>query len=108
MGKHTPGPWSIDRYLGYGELNGVSIRGADFYVLAVAIGDLPELDAQANARLIAAAPDMFATLQRLLSDHDGETTPRSDREIVADISAAIAKATGAALAAQAEQLGVEP
>jgi hypothetical protein len=63
MSKHTPGPWTAGSDRGYGHYNGVQITDdRSGLVLAVAIGDVPELKAQANARLIAAAPELLAAL----------------------------------------------
>ena len=67
--KHTPGCWVYDGDGGYGELNGHRIRSEDdpAYVLAVAIGDVVDLEeqAEANARLIAAAPDLLTAAEAL-------------------------------------------
>lgn len=51
MGKHTPGPWSVDFY------GDVVANGED--VARVATGDDR---AAADARLIAAAPDLLAVV----------------------------------------------
>lgn len=63
--EHTPGPWSIDE-------SGLGIIGADGYSLCgIADGDedqgcRPKED-RANARLIAAAPEMLEMLKELHS-----------------------------------------
>lgn len=99
MSKHTPGPWHIE-------------RGTEVYVRADVehhVGpicsmrsrlDYPGMDPiiaetlDANARLIAAAPDLLAALQALLMEHGGTLgCQRSDERAVA-VRAAIAKATG--------------
>ncbi len=51
----TPKPWRIKSRNGYGELNGVNIGDGRGYILATAIGDVPELDSEANADLIVRA-----------------------------------------------------
>ncbi len=96
MGKHTPGPW---RHAGRkGGWDGVtSADGTDICAL--------EYNNPANARLIAAAPDLLEALLearaafvveyaedgRVLSvGHDSEAL----RPMVATLDAAIAKATG--------------
>lgn len=59
---HTPGPWAIDRY---------QIRSVDGWALAsvpYALGDATDW---ANARLIAAAPDLLAALQGLAAAVEG-------------------------------------
>lgn len=63
----TSGPWATDGDHGYGSFNGVRVRatkGAE-YVLAIVIGDVSELDAAANARLIAAAPELYEALTEI-------------------------------------------
>lgn len=52
------------------------------------------VETEANARLIAAAPDLLAALNRLEYFHTTNDTPNSDPWIAA--RAAIAKATGGA------------
>lgn len=52
---------------GYGAHDGVTVTDNRGLVVAVAVGDVPELDAMANARLIAAAPDLLAALNRLIN-----------------------------------------
>ena len=87
MTKHTPGPWRTS-------------GTQSFYVFA---GDevVTNGSTQANARLIAAAPDLLAALESLF-EHcamvhkqwgDGDNTRQADAAINA-ARAAIAKATG--------------
>jgi len=107
---HTPGPWSTREY--NGQLNG-RIASADTTIRRVFIDDqgrrttqfiaecntllpggVPEL--AANARLIAAAPEMYDALQMVLAimcDKKicGHFLPEEIREAIAP---AIAKATG--------------
>lgn len=85
MDEHTPGPWNVDDNEGYGA---TMIHG-DQKLLAQIVGDSAE--AEANARLIAAAPDMLAMLRRaefILDDLDGA------RAFHSDVRTLIAKATG--------------
>ena len=104
-GQHTPGPWTMD---------GLAIDGADGYQVAEASAwDTPydSLDgfarsheeAEANARLIAAAPAMLealtearAMLVTLLDEHDPQWATQMDggMEQVEVIDAAIAAAKG--------------
>jgi hypothetical protein len=65
--KHTPGPWSVEiPYAGFS-----AIRGAKGeLVFGIAVGGAesrqpPEV-CEANARLIAAAPALYAALERAL------------------------------------------
>ncbi len=55
MAEHTPTPWNVSKHHGYGELNGVQIRDATGYAIAVSIGDVEELDSRANAEFIVRA-----------------------------------------------------
>lgn len=84
--KHTPGPWHTD-------------AGQSFYVFAH--GSLMEqagvnngpfvcnASTQANARLIAAAPELLDALAALLEDQRDASPP-----VLAQARAAIAKARG--------------
>ena len=70
--KHTPGPWSYPRYP-----NGVStlVYAAaggkpEAFPVASATYGVPDEEREANARLIAAAPELLETLETLLSLHD--------------------------------------
>ena len=90
--QHTPGPWSveIDHH-----------NNAPEYIRAYADGEMYDLasvlcdetgNATANARLIAAAPDLLAALEaclQRLDSHDDQSVPEC---LVA--LAAIKKATG--------------
>jgi len=74
MSKHTPGPWSIGEHQKIIS-TGWSIRiPSDGSAIAYVLGERnPEL--QANARLIAAAPDLLAALQELLHMPEFDGTP---------------------------------
>lgn len=90
--KHTPGPWQVSR--GYNTTDYPC-----FYIHGMAGDqkrDVATLDA--NARLIAAAPELLEALKRIgdpefrYASDDDEDTQLSMR--IADARAAIAKATG--------------
>jgi hypothetical protein len=92
--QHTPGPWHI------GMKPGPMIYGSDSSQVADLRGDLLDRgEAQANAALIAAAPDLLAALQWLLQhdpDGDGGAPDYKELRHICDTArAAIAKATGA-------------
>lgn len=91
---HTP--WEATDTQGYGPLNGVSVRDARGLVLAVAIGDVPELDSVGNARLIAAAPDLLAALRAYTDQYfpNPDSWPDEDAPSLRLAFAAIAKAEG--------------
>lgn len=92
--KHTPGPWSA-----VADEDSARIGGCDWRIITpcslddhdalVSIWDRRDgEDVAANARLIAAAPDMLEALKKIVFDWDGEP------EDMADARAAIAKAEG--------------
>ncbi len=88
MSKHTPGPWEIERYSDgliqiVGDVRIVSDdeENVTTVVEAVSRGD------EANARLIAAAPELLDALVALVECE--QTTP----ELWEAARAAIAKAT---------------
>ncbi len=101
MSEHTPGPWTADRWRApLNGMNGWSIRphrpedgGMTGHQVAVIYDDLtikPMGEPSANARLIAAAPDLLACLKAAAQDFAimryGKRMPEWD--------AAIAKAEG--------------
>jgi len=86
MSKHTPGPWRYDYAPGYcGEL-----LAANGTTLAEFVTEPSE----ANARLIAAAPDLLEALETWLEQYSSEEY--EDCPEVVQTRAAIAKATGQA------------
>lgn len=109
--KHTPGPWihptwpcnvtcgehSQDRiYSAFVFLGGTSGHDA----IAAAYGDSPE-QASANARLIAAAPDLLAALLKVVNWFEdlgpplGETqSSHAERMLRAEVRAALAAVEG--------------
>lgn len=107
--KHTPGPWMAD---GWGEIeDGVPIiavheenglrsptRGIVAWctTIAGAAFESPER-AYANARLIAAAPELLEAAQPFVAHNSGDETITITvkTEDVRRLRAAIAKATGA-------------
>lgn len=107
MIAHTPGPWEhaggLEPYaagrpviLCPNREQERAITGSGQRVLAVLNDNFPHI---ADARLIAAAPDLLAALQAILSRSQGKlyTTDPLTGETFDDIArAAIAKATGGA------------
>lgn len=95
--KHTPGPWGLD-FDEYGDDPWANGHPHECTVFSDSTGEpVASLEAQtyppnakelvANARLIAAAPDLLEALKRAM--RDGWTT-----EVVERSMDAIAKATG--------------
>jgi hypothetical protein len=71
--KHTPGPWTEDPE----GLVAVSIEGGDGSVVCDVHGAANDARCEANARLIAAAPEMFEAMgevQSLLYSADNAET----------------------------------
>jgi hypothetical protein len=84
--RHTPGPWAVfERGIRAGSICTIVHR-----VKWWACG-LDESEEMANARLIAASPDLLSALQDLLNDDAKECIPSKKWD---KARAAIAKATG--------------
>lgn len=91
--QHTPGRWEIGPHQRIIS-GGWSIRIADGSAIAYVLGEKnPEL--QANARLIAAAPELLEALKQIVDAADGGGWNQLDASFL-KARAAIAKATGAA------------
>ena len=100
--KHTPGPWYV---LTQPRYNGLSIRfktgDSDRPIVPIAIvngrysGNHPYGSSDANARLIAAAPELLYALQAVLDDvQDIDNDSCLSVGVGRQVRAAIAKATG--------------
>ena len=86
--KHTPGPWFAKRTGGVGYFEWYVGRDGENYPIAEDIADPMTRDqSEANAHLIAAAPDLLEALKAATS------FPLSDSWVPAAL-AAIAKAEG--------------
>lgn len=98
MTKFTKGPWELfltgdERciYIGL-DLFGSSNK----VVTTVDCDDLPEAEAQANAHLIAAAPDLYEALDRLVGEIKDYHVSSSVLDAIEASIYAIAKALGEA------------
>lgn len=96
MSAHTPGPWfAVDRGR-KGEpmmsvmAERISGRGPSHEVAMCATGDSPQEMEDANARLIAASPELYEALALLVELLDAGQPPGSDDMHLA--RAALAKA----------------
>jgi len=100
--KHTPGEWGLDDHP-----QGAAIRGGCTELVAVVVdpskaraGVTSASEREANARLIAASPDLLEALQNFVGLYDSPVERRrkaSDpfyAEVVSVARAAIDKATG--------------
>lgn len=96
MSKHTPGPWVIDPCFDIIAINEVDV-GCNGMVASVCTEVASIGIAEANARLIAAAPELLQAMRAFLISGIGNST---HYELQAEAHrlarAAIAKATGAA------------
>lgn len=87
MSAHTPGPWRVTAGRIIVQDAGVIIGSAAGHPNS---GFYPtEEEGVANARLIAAAPDLLAVLQKIRDYH-------VNHHVLFEIDAVIARATGAA------------
>jgi len=93
MSKHTPGPWEIKRHFDPGYK---FISAQKHTALAQVVWRMEDEDrspvCEANAHLIAAAPELLEALQNLLKVHEGEGGTQHHAGDMA--RAAIAKAKG--------------
>ena len=95
--KHTKGPWHITEPNAINGKRFICTEPADgvFYTVAITMGDAAwsHINDAANARLIAAAPDLLDalrwTLESLIDDYEGW----NDMPVVKAARDAIAKAT---------------
>lgn len=95
--KHTPGPWEVD------ELNNTTVWGKKqrFNMLVAKCGDaqiILQEEAEANARLIAAAPELLEACKKVKSDlfqYEGGRLSQQDLlNNIESLGKAIAKAEG--------------
>ena len=85
--KHTPGPWNYDRS-GYS----LYVNSGRELVTALSMDGKRLETSEANARLIAAAPDMLNALMDFVS-YFGHDNDNGLDEMLTNARAAIAKAT---------------
>jgi hypothetical protein len=98
MSKHTPGPWKVSQppdALAVLRADGIAVASLDYD--GSGSGDCDEATAEANARLIAAAPALLAACEalevRLFREQGGrENSPWAAP--LALLHKVIAKATG--------------
>ena len=91
MSKHTPGPWFVTEGGQYIEASRYEHGGRQ--IVGKPQGDNPE-QWNANARLIAAAPELLEALQSVVAWMDApDESAFSDTQLDC-VRAAIAKATG--------------
>jgi hypothetical protein len=105
MSKHTEGPWSF-AHNGAGDFktacidicqsNSKEFRGQVAYLQSAEhIEGITMAECEANARLIAAAPDLLEALEMMLTTRENERSLRGKESPLHDRArAAIAKARG--------------
>jgi len=93
--KHTPGPWQHSAKLSASENHrGFTVWNSDGWGLAdVQPADEDGREGEANARLIAAAPELLEALQAVVSQLEGHDLHNGDVFAINNAYAAIAKAT---------------
>ena len=102
MSEHTAGPWKIDKAArALRNAGTVEINAHDWDALAVVYVRTvcePSSEGEANARLIAAAPDLLESLQNIAEywNQDQNEAAMADAcwHAIHTARAAIAKATG--------------
>lgn len=98
--KHTPGPWRTDEDEHDAPYQDIRIKAANRTVCKVWIDDAPVHDynaeQEANARLIAAAPQLLDALQPFVRNNSSDefVTLVVRSSDITKARAAIAKATG--------------
>lgn len=93
MTKHTPGPWHVSDPRPYASTHCVDVIGG-LSLVAQCVPQSERNTEKANARLIAAAPDLLAALKGLLGDRTLAGMDKMEQEEIDAALAAIAKAEG--------------
>jgi len=95
MTTPTPGPWQVLPPLGEGDYSVHSERVTAYGNCYVAvIPNCPHAEAEANARLIAAAPELLKAVQIAYACLRRADTERDENRVVNILLSAIAKAEG--------------
>ena len=89
---HNKGPWIYEK-----EIVSYGIRQPGGYFIAETLNGMEESAHEANARLIAAAPDLLESAKLLIDSYDICRKDRTPDVIFERLRAAIAKATGETL-----------
>jgi len=93
--KHTPGPWTIDGSVRTSINAGTKhIALANFYNSVEPEFNVSGEEHEANARLIAAAPELLAALDELVDALTAGYVPQQDGRMLKEARALIAKAEG--------------
>jgi hypothetical protein len=87
--KHTPGPWEIQK-----ADDAYCIASIGHLVIMPVAGKVKHDNSEADARLIAAAPELLEALEAMLEAYDDGVGKDWERPYWLKAHAAIAKATG--------------
>ena len=96
MSGHTPGPWLVEGRTVYA----LNDDGYNRFSALVQDAHTPGDELEANARLIAAAPELLEALEDIANDYaerfdmDSQSTNPGMKVVVENARAAIAKARG--------------
>jgi hypothetical protein len=88
--EHTPGPWAVGSYCMTAHVI-YADNGEGEQIAAASRSAFPDSESDANARLIAAAPDLLAVLKQVRDFWAGGDAPD---DLTNAIHAAIARARG--------------
>ena len=88
ISKHTPGPWDMDE----GDYGIYQIETSD--QIAEVFSHHPDEELKANARLIAAAPDLLEVLKQFMDSRAPDYAEAAHPGAYSRAIAAIAKAEG--------------
>jgi len=84
---HTPAPWSVEKR---GHADDICAKG---YGVVCEMPDEPDSEARANARLIAAAPDLLEACKGVLHHNSAvKAEYQLPQSLIRQIQSAIAKA----------------
>lgn len=99
--NYTPGSWYVGNYPMSSDASPVGIYSDKGMVAntwrSYSPHPLSQAEAEANAKLIAAAPEMLAALQRMVTSMVNSAPHHRDPEALDAAMAALKKATGGAL-----------
>jgi hypothetical protein len=96
--KHTPGPWRVNNNIGKKSEIGVTADEAPCIIAIMGNQRTWPLEAKANARLIASAPEMLTMLKELIAqiDYSFDIMPLGciGKKAIREAKEVIAKAEG--------------
>ena len=89
IGQHTPGPW----YTRHGQVSSEnSAHGCTIANCNRTAKGIPDAEVEANARLIASAPDLLAALRGIINQDDWEGEDIAPDSPIGKARAALARA----------------